>query len=160
MSIMFPSFISHYFNLINTPQLQNRGAQKTSQEKWYWLMITKQVYILLEPSDSCRLPLRVRKSFSQFRRWIVALMGLKWAFRIVWTGVPYLLSSLFCPIYNHNSLQHLYGNWEAIISKLRPKWCLNKKIVMKVKAGKTLLTLAGDGRMKGGKMQEMILYCS
>lgn len=83
-------------------------------------------------------PLYIGKRFSGLIQWRV----VEWAFRRrgqSGTVVPYSLSSLFCPIYDHNSLQYHYGNWEAIICERRPKWCLNKKTIMKVKAGKTLL---------------------
>lgn len=71
------------------------------------------------------------------------------------------IEMFICHIYSHNSFQHHCGNWETIIRELCPKWCLNKKIIMKKKkkkAWKTLLTQSEDGDWH--KRQAMILYCS
>lgn len=43
------------------------------------------------------------------------------------------IEMFICHIYSHNSFQHHCGNWETIIRELCPKWCLNKKIIMKKK---------------------------
>lgn len=75
------------------------------------------------------------------------------------SGVLYLLSSLFCPIYDHNSFQHHYGNWEAIISEQSPKWCLNTKTVMKGKKScwKNTVDFAGRRGMKKQKYKRWFL---
>lgn len=121
----------------------------------------------LSPPHSSSSPLpdffcggKVRRGNSV--KWSVPLMGLEWAFRRRGQSgarVSYWLSSLSCPIYDHNSLQRHYGNWEAIISEPRLKWCLNKKTIMKVKGCKN--TAGSDGRrgIKEGEKKHKWWFC-